>query len=200
MRFYSITLLNMRVPIWVSNRHIHLTQADANTLFWWPNYELTKIKDLSQPWQFASEECVIIKWPKSEIAKVRVLWPYRKQTQVEVMKWDTIKLGTDAPIRESWDLKWSAPITVIWPKGQIELKEGMIVAKRHIHMTVADAQNFWVENGQIVKVRTNGERSLVFDEVVIRVSDSFALDMHIDIEEANAAALKQWDRWELILD
>lgn len=189
----------MRVPIWVSNRHIHLTQADANTLFW-SNHELVKIKDLSQPWQFAAEECVIIKGPKSEIAKVRVLGPYRKQTQVEVMQWDTVKLGTPAPIRESGDLKDSAPITVIGPNGTIELKEGMIVAKRHIHMTVADAQNFWVENGQIVKVRTNGERGLVFDNVVIRVSDNFALDMHIDIEEANAAYLKQWDRWELILE
>ena len=184
----------------VSNRHIHLTQADANTLFGGPNYELTKIKDLSQPWQFASEECVIIKWPKSEIAKVRVLGPYRKQTQVEVMAWDTVKLWTPAPIRESWDLKWSAPITVIWPKWTIELKEWMIVAKRHIHMTVADAKNFGVENWQIVKVKTNGERWVVFDNVVIRVSDSFALDTHIDIEEANAAALKQWDWWELIID
>ena len=116
------------------------------------------------------------------------------------MQWDTVKLWTPAPIRESWDLKDSAPITVIGPNGTIELKEGMIVAKRHIHMTVADAQNFWVENGQIVKVRTNGERGLVFDNVVIRVSDNFALDMHIDIEEANAAYLKQWDRWELILE
>ena len=190
----------MRVPIWVSNRHIHLTQADANTLFWGPNYELTKIKDLSQPGQYASEECVIIKWPKSEIAKVRVLWPYRKQTQVEVMAWDCVKLWTPAPIRESWDLKGSAPITVIWPKWTIELNEWMIIAKRHIHMTVADAKNFGVENGQIVKVKTNWERGLIFDNVVIRVSDSFALDTHIDIEEANAAALKQWDWWELIID
>jgi len=189
----------MRVPIWVSNRHIHLTQADANTLFW-SNHELVKIKDLSQPGQFAAEECVIIKWPKSEIAKVRVLGPYRKQTQIEVMAGDTVKLWTPAPIKESGDLKWSAPITVIWPNGTLELQEGMIVAKRHIHMTVADAQNFWVENGQIVKVKTNGERGLVFDNVVIRVSDNFALDMHIDIEEANAAALKQGDWWELILD
>ena len=189
----------MRVPIWVSNRHIHLTQADANTLFW-PNHELVKIKDLSQPGQFASEECVIIKGPKAEIAKVRVLGPYRKQTQVEVMAWDTVKLWTPAPIRESWDLKGSAPITVIWPNGTLELKEGMIVAKRHIHMTVADAKNFGVENWQIVKVKTNGERGLIFDNVVIRVSDSFALDTHIDIEEANAAALKQGDWWELIID
>ena len=189
----------MRVPIWVSNRHIHLTQADANTLFW-SNHELVKIKDLSQPGQFAAEECVIIKWPKSEIAKVRVLGPYRKQTQIEVMAGDTVKLWTPAPIKESGDLKWSAPITVIWPNGTLELQEGMIIAKRHIHMTVADAQNFWVENGQIVKVKTNGERGLVFDNVVIRVSDNFALDMHIDIEEANAAALKQGDWWELILD
>ena len=189
----------MRVPIWVSNRHIHLTQADANTLFW-SNHELVKIKDLSQPGQYAAEECVIIKGPKSEIGKVRVLGPYRKQTQVEIMAWDAVKLWVTAPIRESWDLKGSGNITVIGPNWTLELQEGLIIAKRHIHMTVADAQNFWVENWQIVKVKTNGERWLIFDNVVIRVSDSFALDTHIDIEEANAAALRQWDRWELITD
>ena len=103
---------------------------------------------------------------------------------------DTFKLGTPTPIRESGDLEGSAPVTIIGPAGQVEL----------IHMTVADAENFGVTNGQIVKVKTNGERSLIFDEVVIRVSDSYALDMHIDVEEGNAAGLKQGDRGELIKD
>lgn len=113
---------------------------------------------------------------------------------------DTFKLGTPTPIRESGDLDGSAPVTIIGPAGQVELSQGMIVAKRHIHMTVADAENFGVTNGQIVKVKTNGERSLIFDEVVIRVSDSYALDMHIDVEEGNAAGLKQGDWGELIKD
>ena len=187
----------MRIPIWISNRHVHLSQADANTLFG-ANYELTKIKDLSQPGQFACEECVTIKGTKWEISKVRILGPYRKFSQVEVMLGDTFKLGTPTPIRESGDLEGSAPVTIIGPAGQVELTQGMIVAKRHIHMTVADAENFGVTNGQIVKVKTNGERSLIFDQVVIRVSDSYALDMHIDVEEGNAAGLKQGDRGELI--
>ena len=189
----------MRIPIGISNRHVHLSQADANTLFG-PNYELTKLKDLSQPGQFACEECVTIKGEKGEISKVRILGPYRKFSQVEVMLGDTFKLGTPTPIRESGDLDGSAPVTIIGPAGQVELVQGMIVAKRHIHMTVADAENFGVTNGQIVKVKTNGERSLIFDEVVIRVSDSYALDMHIDVEEGNAAGLKQGDRGELIKD
>ena len=113
---------------------------------------------------------------------------------------DNFKLGTQAPIRESRDLEGSEAITLIGPAGEVELKQGLIVAKRHIHMSVADAENFGVTNGQIVKVKTNGERSLIFDEVVIRVSDKFALDMHIDVEEGNAAGLKQGDRGELIKD
>jgi len=111
---------------------------------------------------------------------------------------DNFKLGTQAPIRESGDLEGSEAL--IGPAGEVELKQGLIVAKRHIHMSVADAENFGVTNGQIVKVKTNGERSLIFDEVVIRVSDSYALDMHIDVEEGNAAGLKQGDRGELIVD
>lgn len=120
---------------------MHLSQADANTLFG-SNYELTKIKDLSQPGQFACEECVTIKGAKGEISKVRILGPYRKFSQVEVMLGDTFKLGTPTPIRESGDLEASAPVTIIGPAGQVELTQGMIVAKRHIHMTVADAENF----------------------------------------------------------
>lgn len=189
----------MRIPIGISNRHVHLSQADANTLFG-SNYELTPIKDLSQPGQFACAETVVIKGPKWQIEKLRILGPYRKFSQVEIMLGDNFKLGTQAPIRESGDLEGSEAITLIGPAGEVELKQGLIVAKRHIHMSVADAENFGVTNGQIVKVKTNGERSLIFDEVVIRVSDSYALDMHIDVEEGNAAGLKQGDRGELIKD
>ncbi len=189
----------MRVPIGISNRHVHLSQADANTLFG-SNYELTPMKELSQPGQYACAETLTIKGPKWELSKVRILGPYRKFSQVEIMMGDNFKLGTQAPIRESGDLEGSAGITLIGPAGEVELKQGLIVAKRHIHMSVADAQDFWVYNGQIVKVKTNGIRALVFDEVVIRVDDRFALDMHIDVEEGNAAGLQQGDWWELIVE
>lgn len=116
------------------------------------------------------------------------------------MMGDNFKLGTNAPIRESWNLEGSEGITLIGPAGEVELQQGLIVAKRHIHMSVADAEHFGVEDGQIVKVKTNGIRALIFDEVVIRVDDRFALDMHIDVEEGNAAGLKQGDWGTLILE
>lgn len=188
----------MRVPIWISNRHVHLSQADANTLFG-PNHQLKCVKNLSQPGQFACEETLTLQGPKGSIEKVRILWPYRKFSQVEIMLGDTFKLGIPTPIRESGNLEGSAPVKLIGPVGELDLEQWMIVAKRHIHMTVADAKNFWVTDGQIVQVKTNGERELIFDEVVIRVNDSYALDMHIDVEEGNAAWLKQGDRWELII-
>ena len=189
----------MRTPIGISNRHIHLSQSDANTLFG-SNYQLTKMKDLSQPGQFAAEETVIIKGPKSEIAKVRVLGPYRKFSQVEILASDNFKLGTNAPLRLSGDLEGSEAIEVIGPNGTLHLNQGLIVAKRHIHMTVADAELFGVTDGQIVKVKTPGERGLVFDNVVIRVDDSFLLDMHIDIDEANAAGLGAGAWGEVIIE
>ena len=189
----------MRTPIGISNRHIHLSQSDANTLFG-SNYQLTKLKDLSQPWQFAAEETVTIKGPKSEITKVRVLGPYRKFSQVEILASDNFKLGTNAPLRLSGDLEGSEAIEVIGPNGTLHLNQGLIVAKRHIHMTVADAELFGVTNGEIVKVKTPWERGLVFDNVVIRVDDSFLLDMHIDIDEANAAGLGAGAWGEVIIE
>jgi len=189
----------MRTPIGISNRHIHLSQSDANTLFG-SNYQLTKMKDLSQPGQFAAEETVIIKGPKSEIAKVRVLGPYRKFSQVEILASDNFKLGTNAPLRLSGDLEGSEAIEVIGPNGTLHLNQGLIVAKRHIHMTVADAELFGVTDGEIVKVKTPGERGLVFDNVVIRVDDSLLLDMHIDIDEANAAGLGAGAWGEVIIE
>ena len=190
----------MQVPIWVSNRHIHLSKADAEKLFgeW---FELTKKSDLSQPWQYAAEECVVLKWPKWGIAKVRILWPYRPQTQVEILMADQFKLWTMAPIRLSGDLKWSAPVTIVAPNGnEISIEEWMIIAKRHIHMLPSDAEAYEVQNNQIVKIKCGGERGLIFDEVVVRVTDTSKLDTHIDTEEWNAAKLKTGDEAEIITD
>lgn len=147
------------------------------------------MKDLSQPGQFACEETLTIKGVKGEISGVRVLWPYRKFTQVEILMSDNYKLGTKAPVRESGDLEGSEAIEIIWPQGRVSLKQGLIVAQRHIHMSVADAKHFGVKNGDMVKVATPGERAVIFEHVIIRVSDKYALDMHLDMDEANAAGL-----------
>ena len=186
----------MRVPIWISNRHIHLSKIDAEKLFgkW---YELTKIKDLSQPGQFACQEVLSIKWPKWQIDNVRILWPFRKETQIEILLWDNYLLGINAPVKMSWDLKDSESITLIWPKWAVYIPKWVIVAHRHIHMNVAQAKDFGFKNNQIVSVKTRWERAIIFENVKIKTNDSFDFDFHVDIEEANAAGLKLWDRGEI---
>lgn len=176
------------MPISISNRHLHLSEADSNTLFG-VGYEFKTIKDLSQPWQFACEETLTIKWPKWEILGVRILWPFRKFTQVEILQSDTYKLGSKAPLRESWYLEGSGEIELIWPKGSVFLKQWLIIAQRHIHMSVADSKNFGVENWEIVSVDVMGERWVIFKNVVVRAGDNYALDMHLDMDEANGAGL-----------
>ncbi|MDM5188946.1 phosphate propanoyltransferase [Bacillus sp. DX4.1] len=186
-----------QVPIGVSNRHIHVTKEDLETLFG-DGYELTVAKELSQPGEFAASETVTIKTEKSEIQKVRILGPVRKFTQVEISKTDARHLGIDAPIRSSGNINGTPGITVIGPKGAIEIEKGAIIAERHIHMTTKDAEQFGVQDGQYVNVKVEGERALIFQQVLIRVRDSYALDMHIDTDEANAANVKTGDKGELI--
>ncbi|MBQ6450997.1 MAG: phosphate propanoyltransferase [Solobacterium sp.] len=173
----------------VSARHIHLSRADMDVLFG-EGSELHPIKDLSQPGQFASAEKLTMKGPKGELS-ARILGPLRKETQIEVSLTEARQLGVKAQIRESGDLEGTeGGLTLVGPAGELVLEKGVIAAKRHIHMTKADATNYGVENGQIVavKVETNG-RSLIFGDTVVRVSDSYALAMHIDTDEANAAAI-----------
>ena len=172
-----------------SARHIHLSEADIQTLFG-AGAELHNKKDLSQPGQFACEEKVELVGPKGSM-KVSVLGPARKATQVELSFTDARTLGLkDVPVRESGDVAGAPGVKLVGPAGEVELAEGVIIAKRHIHMTVADAKELNVENGQIVsvKVETVGGRSTVFGDTVVRVSDSYALAMHIDTDECNAAA------------
>ncbi|GHW02261.1 propanediol utilization phosphotransacylase [candidate division SR1 bacterium] len=178
----------MRVPISISGRHSHLSEADANTLFG-SGYQFSQMKDLSQPGQYVCEETITIQGDKGSIDRVRVLGPFRKFTQVEILQSDTFKLGVKAPIRESGNLEGSGKITLIGPKGTVQLNQGLIVAQRHIHLSVAEAKDYGVSNGEIVSVKTLGERSLVFNNVVVRANDSYALDMHVDMDEANAAGL-----------
>ncbi len=182
------TVKGYSVPIGVSARHVHLTQADVETLFG-KGYELTKKKELMGG-QFAANETVTIVGLKLRaIENVRVLGPVRKASQVEVSATDAIKLGIKAPIRESGNLKGSSPIAIVGPKGVVYLNEGCIIAKRHIHISPADAQAAGVKDGDIVSVSVDNERGTIFNNVQIRVDDSFTLEMHIDTDEANAAKI-----------
>ncbi len=185
-----------KIIVNVSNRHIHLAQADMEKLFG-QGYKLSKMRDLMQPGEHATFETVTIVGPKRQIENVRVLGPLRASTQIEISLTDSILIGVKAPIRVSGDTAGSAPIKVVGPKGTIELKEGCIIAKRHVHMTSKDAERFKAKNGQIVKVKCSGERGLVFDNVVARVSDKMALECHLDTDEANAASVKNSDLVEL---
>ncbi len=177
------------ILIETSARHVHVSQEDLETLFG-KGYVLTKKKDLSQPGQYVSMERVDLIGPKKSIMGVSILGPVRKATQVEVSLTDARTLGVAAPVRESGDISGSAPIKIVGPKGELEIKEGVIAAKRHIHMTEEDAKEFGVKDKDIVKVEVNNnERSLVFGDVVVRVSNKFALAMHVDTDESNAAML-----------
>lgn len=170
-----------------SARHAHVTQETLEVLFG-TGYQLTVKKMLSQPGQFASGEKITVVGEKGE-TKMSILGPCRKANQVEISATDARSLGIKAPVRESGDIAGSGACKLVGPAGEVELKEGVIVAKRHIHMTAADAKEMGVENGQIVKVLidSNAGRKLIFDDTVVRVSDSYALAMHIDTDEANAA-------------
>lgn len=171
-----------------SARHIHVTQEHLEILFG-KGHELTKKKDLSQPGQFACEERVTIVGPKKELPGVSILGPVRPVTQVELSATDARSIGITAPIRESGDVAGSGACKVIGPCGEIEISEGVIVAKRHIHLTPADAEELGVKDKDVVwvKLDTDG-RSAVFGDVVCRVSDKFARAMHIDTDESNAVS------------
>lgn len=176
------------VPVGVSARHVHLTQEHVEELFG-KGHVLHKKKDLMGG-QFAAEECVTIVGLKLRaIENVRVLGPCRKNSQVEISATDALKLGVKAPIRESGNIAGSAPIALVGPKGAIYLKEGCIIAKRHIHMSPADAEAAGVKDGDVVSVRADNERGTVFNHVQIRVDKSFTLEMHLDTDEANAAKI-----------
>ncbi len=172
-----------------SARHVHVTEETLALLFG-EGYKLTVKKELSQPGQYASNERVTVVGPKKELANVSILGPCRKFNQVELSATDARSIGIDAPIRESGDIKGSGKCTLVGPNGSVDLEEGVIVAKRHIHMTPSDAAEFSVKNGDIVSVLIeNGNgRKTIYGDTVIRVSDSFKLAMHIDTDESNAAS------------
>jgi len=177
-----------KVPVGISNRHIHLSKQDLETLFG-EGYQLTIRNDLSQTGQYAAEETLTIEGPKAPLLNVRILGPTRKETQVEISRTDSFALGVKPPVRDSGHLKDTPGITLVGPQGKIELQRGVIIAQRHIHMTEAEAEQFGVKDKDLVSVRVGGERGVVFHNVLIRVRDDFVLEMHIDTDEANAAIL-----------
>ncbi len=177
----------MKFIVETSARHVHLSKADLETLFG-EGYELTIKKDLSQPGQYACAERVDVVGPKKSIPGVSILGPTRNATQVEISLTDARSIGVAAPIRESGDIAGSGACKLVGPKGEVEITEGVIAAKRHIHMTPADAEECGVKDKDVVSVKIDTDgRSLVFGDVVCRVSPSFALAMHIDTDESNAA-------------
>ena len=179
--------MNNKIMIETSARHIHVSNEDLKTLFG-PDAKLTIRKELSQPGQYASNEKVDVVGPKSTFKGVTILGPERKQTQVEVSASDARALGVAAPVRESGDLKGSAACKLVGPAGEVDLAEGLIVAKRHIHIQPEIGKELGIEEKEIIQVKINSDnRSLIFDDVVCRVSPDFRATMHIDVDESNAA-------------
>ena len=178
-----------KVPIGVSNRHLHLSKDVMEQLFG-KKYELKKRNPLYQPGEFAAEETVTLVGPKMRaIERVRILGPLRDKTQVEVSQTDAINLGIRIPVRKSGDTAQSAPITIVGPKGSVFLEEGLILAQRHIHMSSEDASRMNLVDNQVVQVRAGKEKMIVFDGVLIRVKPTFKTEMHVDTDEANSAGI-----------
>ncbi|MDR6552735.1 putative phosphotransacetylase [Paenibacillus qinlingensis] len=175
-----------------------MSKTDLATLFG-EGYELSVFKDLSQPGQYAAQETVAIVGPKGQFDKVRILGPVRPQTQIEVSRTDAFSLGIHPPVRESGHIDDTPGLRVIGPKGEVTLEKGVIVAARHIHFHTSDAKQWGIQDKQLLRVKLRGERPLIFEDVIARVSDQFALDMHIDTDEGNAAGVKTGDEAELLL-
>ena len=187
-----------KVLVETSARHVHVTREALNILFG-EGYELTVKKMLSQPGQYASAERIDVVGPKKTLSGVSILGPVRPETQVELSLTDARSIGIAAPVRESGQIAGSGACKLVGPKGEVEISEGVIVAKRHIHMTKADAAEFGVADKQIVSVKVDSaDRSLIFGDVVVRVSDSYALAMHIDTDESIAAGMAPGTMGEVI--
>lgn len=184
--------MSAKVPVGISNRHVHLSEKDLELLFG-TGYQLNMKKDLSQPGQFAAEETVTLIGPKGSLPRVRVLGPIRSQTQVEVTISDCFLLGVKAPVRDSGDLAGTPGITIEGPAGKIDLSQGLIVAQRHLHLQPSEAEKLGLKDKQYIKVQTEGERSVIFEKVLVRVRSDFLMDLHLDTDEANAAGLKNGD-------
>ena len=178
----------LKVTIEGSGRHVHVTREHLDTLFG-EGFQLENIKPLSQPGEFASNSKVDLIGPKGTRKGVSIIGPCRKVTQIELSYSDARVLGVNPPLRESGDIAGSAPVTIVGPNGTLELQEGVIIAKRHLHMTDVDGAKYGIKDKEIVQIKTEGPRALIFDQVVARVSSKYATYVHIDYDEINAAGL-----------
>lgn len=187
----------MKVNIGVSARHVHVTKADLNKLFG-DGFELTKKVDLSQPGQYACNEQVTLKGPKGVIERVRILGPEREATQVEISKTDSFALGIKPPVRNSGDLDGAAEITIVGPHGEVT-KPAAIIAARHVHATPLEAKKYGFEDKEMVSLLVKGEKGGILENVSVRISDKFFLEVHLDTDDANAFLIKNGDEAELIV-
>lgn len=186
-----------KIPVGISARHVHVTREHLDILYG-RGHELTPVKMLSQPGEFASEEMVDIVTEKGSFQHVRILGPLRKHTQIELAISDTFRLGLRPPVRDSGHIADTPGVKLVGPAGTVTLPEGVIVAWRHIHMTPADAARYGVKDKDYVSVKTVGDRAITFHNVLIRVSDKFSLEFHVDTDEGNAAGLKNGDYVEIV--
>ena len=187
----------MKIEIGVSNRHIHLKKEDLEVLFG-EGYKLTIKNELKQPGQYAAHETLTIETDKSTIENVRVLGPVRGYTQVEISKTDAYKLGLNPPVRDSGELSGSDKITIIGPKGEVSINEGVIIATRHIHLSKEHVKAYNLENKEIVNVKLFGEKGGIIENVHLKVSDEATLELHIDTDDANAHLVKSGDIGEIL--
>ncbi|MGL5313484.1 MAG: phosphate propanoyltransferase [Peptostreptococcaceae bacterium] len=185
------------IPIGISNRHLHICKEDLEILFG-RGYNLTKFKDLKQPGQYASNELVTIKGPKGEFQKVRILGPLRDETQIEISLSDGFKLGINPPIKESGKLENSPGIELIGPKGRVVKEKGVIAALRHIHMPPEIASKLSLKDKNVVDVEITGMRKATLGNVLVRVNEQFDLEMHLDMDEANACCVKNGDLIKIV--
>jgi putative phosphotransacetylase len=182
--------MEIKIPVEVSARHIHISKKDLEVLFG-EGYQLRKLKQLGQPSDFATEELLEIEVNNKKISGVRVIGPEREETQVEISKTEAVFLGVNPPTKLSGDLENSLPVRLIGPKGSLDLQKGLIVALRHIHCATDEAASLGLKNNDIVSVKIEGERGLIFNNVVVRVKDDYKLSMHIDTDEGNSAGVNK---------
>ncbi len=186
----NLEIKNKMIPVGISARHVHLSQKDVEALFGL-GYKLTFFKPLSQPGQFAAEETLELIGPKGVIKKVRILGPVRPRTQVEISLSDARILGINPPVRSSGDIEETPGIILRGPRGELQKDCGVIIAERHVHMTKREAKSFGLNDGEHIRVFVNGNKGGVLEYISVRVSDSYALDLHIDTDDANAFGLIQ---------
>ena len=180
----------LKIPVEASGRHVHLKREHLDLLFG-QGYELTPRRDLSQPGQYVCEERLTLKTDKGILRNVAILGPVRNDTQVELSLTDAMSLGVDAPVKESGDIKGSAPITIVSDIGEVKIREGVIVAMRHLHTTPKDAGLLGVKDRDLVSIRIDGMRPVIFENVLVRINENYSTAVHIDYDEANACGYRQ---------